>query len=128
MKPSAAQIDEYIDEHIDELLSRFRNRALKDTIYRIGRDLYRKLSRDDRLVGAMLLASRHGLDTPNIARAVAAGFDFNAGDENGRVSPDDVLFHRDKSEKSHEDFVKYVCGLDDGKQEDGKVLNQILAA
>ena len=41
------------EEHIEDLLTRFANRALGDTIYRVGRDLPRKLSRDDRLIGAL---------------------------------------------------------------------------
>ena len=32
-----------LEEHIDDLLMRFRNKALKDTIYRVGHDLTRKL-------------------------------------------------------------------------------------
>ena len=37
------------DAHIEDLLRRFANRALGDTIFRVGRDLPRKLSPEDRL-------------------------------------------------------------------------------
>jgi mannitol-1-phosphate 5-dehydrogenase len=43
-----------LDEHIDDLLNRFRNKALGDTIFRIGCDLKRKLHRNDRILGPLL--------------------------------------------------------------------------
>ncbi|MEI6142075.1 MAG: NAD-binding protein, partial [Mariniphaga sp.] len=39
-----------LEVHIDDLVSRFRNKALKDTIFRVGCDLYRKLGPEDRLM------------------------------------------------------------------------------
>ncbi|MFW5737980.1 MAG: mannitol-1-phosphate 5-dehydrogenase, partial [Spirochaetota bacterium] len=57
---------EELREHADELLERFRNRSLGDTVQRVGRDLRRKLSRDDRVVGAMRGAARHGLGFEHI--------------------------------------------------------------
>ena len=38
-----------LEDHIDDLIYRFRNKALQDTIFRVGQDLTRKLSYDDRL-------------------------------------------------------------------------------
>ena len=40
-------------DHIDDLIGRFKNRALGDTVHRVGRDLKRKLGRDDRIVGRL---------------------------------------------------------------------------
>jgi len=40
-------------DHINDLLGRFMNKTLGDTIYRVGRDLLRKLEPEDRLVGAI---------------------------------------------------------------------------
>jgi len=34
-----------LEEHVDDLISRFRNKALQDTVYRVGSDLIRKLGR-----------------------------------------------------------------------------------
>jgi mannitol-1-phosphate 5-dehydrogenase len=36
-----------LEDHIDDLLKRFQNKALGDTIFRVGCDLYRKLSADE---------------------------------------------------------------------------------
>ncbi len=46
-------------QHIDDLLLRFTNRALGDTCARVGRDTHRKLSPDDRLIGAARLCMEH---------------------------------------------------------------------
>jgi mannitol-1-phosphate 5-dehydrogenase len=48
--------EESLHNHIGDLLLRFRNRALGDTLYRVGCDLPRKLGPDDRLTGAIKLA------------------------------------------------------------------------
>jgi len=42
---------EALAEHVDDLLARFANHALGDTVFRVGRDIGRKLSRADRIVG-----------------------------------------------------------------------------
>jgi mannitol-1-phosphate 5-dehydrogenase len=47
-----------LTDHIDDLLHRFSNKALGDTIFRIGCDLYRKLSPEDRLVAPIKAAIR----------------------------------------------------------------------
>jgi len=37
-----------LQNHIDDLLFRFQNKSLGDTIFRVGRDLYRKLDKNER--------------------------------------------------------------------------------
>lgn len=84
---------EELTAHIDDLLGRFRNRALGDTVFRVGRDLQRKLHRDDRVVGAMLLAAKHNLPFDAICRAFRAALVFRAVDEKGAADPGDAAFH-----------------------------------
>ncbi|MCI8416364.1 MAG: mannitol dehydrogenase [Lachnospiraceae bacterium] len=57
--------------HILDLLHRFTNRGLQDTCQRVGADPARKLSREDRLIGAALLALDQGVTPAFIA--VGAG-------------------------------------------------------
>ena len=45
-----------LKEHVEDLLERFQNRALKDTVFRVGRDLPRKLGVDDRFAGIIQMA------------------------------------------------------------------------
>jgi len=51
---------EQLTNHIDDLLSRFQNRALGDTIFRVGCDLFRKLGLDDRLAAPIRAAQKLG--------------------------------------------------------------------
>jgi mannitol-1-phosphate 5-dehydrogenase len=59
--------------HIDDLLCRFKNSALGDTCRRVGQDPGRKLSPDDRLVGAAKLCLKYGIIPRHIAAGIAAG-------------------------------------------------------
>jgi mannitol-1-phosphate 5-dehydrogenase len=78
--------------YIEDLLSRFRNAALGDTVHRVGRDLGRKLAREDRLTGAMLLCAGHALPFDAIAEAYRAALDFAAPGEDGAPFPADLRF------------------------------------
>jgi mannitol-1-phosphate 5-dehydrogenase len=78
--------------HIEDLLSRFKNTALGDTVYRVGRDLRRKLGRDDRLTGAMLLCAKHALPFSAIAEVYRAALEFAAPGEDGGLFPPDARF------------------------------------
>lgn len=105
LKPGA------LTAHIDDLLVRFANRALGDTVYRVGRDLYRKLAHDDRLIGAALLAARHGLPCDTIADAIRAAVGFRAADEEGKLYPRDADFIAREVPRGLEGILRDVSGL-----------------
>lgn len=67
----------WLDAHIADLTRRFANRALGDTILRLGRDPLRKLGPEDRLVGAARLAEQAGVVPNALARAIAAAYRFD---------------------------------------------------
>lgn len=79
-----------LEDHIDDLIFRFRNKALQDTIFRVGQDLPRKLGSDDRFMGAIHLAQEHGKPFDLIVRAMSFGLCFRAKDEEGKFYPDDL--------------------------------------
>jgi mannitol-1-phosphate 5-dehydrogenase len=79
-------------DHIEDLIFRFKNTALGDTVHRVGRDLGRKLSRSDRVAGAMLLCAKHGLPIDAITAVYRAALDFAAPAENGELFPADAAF------------------------------------
>ena len=81
-----------LKDHIDDLLHRFRNKALLDTIFRVGEDLTRKLSADDRFMGSIHLAIKYGIPYNLIVEAMSFGFFFRAKDEEGNLFPPDVTF------------------------------------
>lgn len=66
--------------HEADLLRRFANRALGDTVARVGRDPKRKLRGDDRLFGAGRLCLQIKPDTipVHVCRAIAAALRFDA--------------------------------------------------
>jgi mannitol-1-phosphate 5-dehydrogenase len=104
-----------MDEYITDLLNRFKNRALGDTIFRVGRDLYRKLGPEDRLVGAIKLCRKQDITPRCISLATACAFFFKAADEQGRPYENDLLFHERESSKGVEHILTAICGLDDAE-------------
>ncbi len=58
--------------HVEDLLLRFQNRALADTCARVGQDPIRKLSENDRLIGAMHLCLTHDIEPYCISFGAAA--------------------------------------------------------
>ncbi|MDY0288370.1 MAG: mannitol-1-phosphate 5-dehydrogenase [Sphaerochaeta sp.] len=78
-----------VQEHIDDLLSRFSNKALGDTVFRVGRDLSRKLRFDDRLMGVIIEAENKHLPWDQIGRSYLAALSFSALDGKGEMfAPD----------------------------------------
>ncbi len=114
--------------HIDDLLARFRNRALGDTVHRVGRDLYRKLNRDDRLIGALLLCVRRGLPGNAVAAACRAALDFAATDEQGALFPEDARFRAEALPRGLATVLREVSGLDAADPVDAAALAAISAS
>jgi len=115
-----------LEVHIEDLLFRFQNRALGDTVHRVGRDLYRKLDREDRIVGALLLCARLGLPSASIAKAFKAALNFAAPDESGALFKDDERFRKEELPKNREDLLRDVAGLDPKDPIDMKVIEALL--
>ena len=61
---------------IEKVLRQTNNPTLGDRVSRHGADPRRKLQRDDRLIGPLLMARRHGIHPPHLIRATAAAFLF----------------------------------------------------
>ena len=92
--------------NIEDLLHRFGNRALGDTILRLGRDPVRKLAHADRLVGAALNALAQGVTPVHLVTGIAAGLCF--------AHPDDPVAQQIRTqlrEQGIERVLTEVCGL-----------------
>jgi len=107
---------EDLADHIDDLLFRFQNKALKDTIFRVGQDRLRKLGPEDRFVGIIRLALNQKMNYNKILEAMAYAFYFTASDENGNSSPEDIVFGKYLS-RGLEFTLHKVCGFDPVKDE-----------
>jgi len=81
-----------LEAHVDELIFRFRNKALRDTIFRVGQDLSRKLGADDRFMGSIHLAMQFRMPYDLILEAMSYGLFFKAKDEAGNSFPSDITF------------------------------------
>lgn len=103
-----------LELHIDDLLFRFQNKALKDTIFRVGQDLPRKLNIDDRFAAVIQIAKQKGLEYDLILEAMTFGFFFIKTNENGQLSEPDKLF-QNALKSGLEDTLIKMCGFNPGK-------------
>ena len=71
----------WLKAHADDLIQRYANRALGDTIFRLGRDPIRKLAPHDRLVGAARLAEQAGVRPQGLSWGIAAAYRFDPPDD-----------------------------------------------
>ena len=88
-------------------LFRFQNRALKDTVARVGADPVRKLRRNDRIVGAALFAMDEGVDPAPIIRGIVAGLKFNH--EGDPTAPE---IQKALSEQGIDYVIEHYMGLE----------------
>ncbi len=98
--------------YINDLIRRFGNTYLGDTIYRVGRDIRRKLGFNERLIGAALLDLKHRITPRYTALGIAAAFMFRAKDEKGKMFEDDEKFVSELKQHGLDFMLKNVCGLD----------------
>ena len=92
-------------------MTRFGNEALGDTIFRVGRDLPRKLSREDRLIGALLLDAQEVVPAPATTLTLAAACYFRAADEHGQLFPADAAFAQNLQTHGLDWVLREVCKL-----------------
>jgi mannitol-1-phosphate 5-dehydrogenase len=97
-----------LEAHVDDLLQRFQNKALGDTIFRVGCDLFRKLSPEDRLVAPLKTAKRFGKPYDRIMEALIAALSFRARDENLNYFPADEKFFPE-TKKGTEYILDKIC-------------------
>ncbi len=112
--------------HIYDLLDRFANPALGDTVQRVGRDLMRKLGRNDRVVGAMRAAAGKGLPIGDLCLVYLAALEFG---ETSAEDPDRALYSRYRETGLESIYREISCG-DEGQPDelDGIILTGLLGA
>ena len=99
-------LDELL-EFSENLLGRFENKLLGDTVARVGKDTQRKLSENDRLVGAAKLCLKHGISPANICAGIAAGLKFAP---DGDDSSAEIV--RDVKEKGILHALEAYCNIE----------------
>lgn len=103
---------EDLNAHINDLLLRFRNKALGDTIYRVGCDLMRKLGADDRLTSTIKSALASKLPYDKLVYVLVCGCQFRAKDEEGNMLKEDLQFVQ-LYNKGIKSVLTTVCGFNE---------------
>ena len=91
----------------ETILRRFRNPALPDTVWRVGRQPLRKLSRRERFVGPAAEAAEQGLEVSSLLDAMGAALEFDDTEDAQSIDLQRML--RDLDAAS---FTAAVTGLE----------------
>ncbi len=111
--------------HIKDLISRFRNKALGDTVFRVGSDLKRKLGGDDRVVGAIRMAQKHNCRFDKILETLVYGLLFRPTDDYGMMFPDDQVLAAQIGGNLKNVLIE-VCGFD--LRDDKQIIESVLGS
>ncbi len=114
---------ESLTNHIDDLLLRFQNKALGDTIFRVGCDLQRKLGSEDRIAGAIHLAQEFELPFDLILKVLVCGCHFKATDREGRSLPSDLEFRKIYGEGIRK-VLKNICDFTESSEVNQEMLKE----
>ena len=79
-----------LNAYIENLIYRFADKALGDTVKRVGNDLKRKLSPNDRIIGAYKICLETGVPVQYLCLAIAAAVNFK-GDKLSGESLENIL-------------------------------------
>jgi mannitol-1-phosphate 5-dehydrogenase len=91
----------------ETILGRFRNPGLPDTVWRVGRQPLRKLSRHERFIGPAAEAAEQGLPVDALVATIGAALAFATPDD-----PEAVELQRRLRETETDTLVSEVTGLE----------------
>lgn len=98
-------------------LNRFRNRLLFDPIVRVARDPFRKLNKKGRLIKALSIVTKAGLNSYPFLLGINAALKYS-----GKM-PTDIQFSEYRNKTQPAEILRELCGLGDEK-----LIKQILEA
>jgi mannitol-1-phosphate 5-dehydrogenase len=98
-----------LTDHIDDLILRFQNKALGDTIFRVGSDLTRKLGPEDRMVCPVKMAREYQMPYDSLLVAIACACRFKAKDETGNRLDNDLKFDMKYSGNVRKIMIEVSC-------------------
>jgi len=105
--------------HVDDLLHRFANRALGDTVARVGRDPLRKLGPNDRLIGGARLVLETGSEPRHVVDGILSALRYrNAAD------PAAVELAAMLEKQGIEHVLSSVCGLSPDEKLYGMIMER----
>ncbi|KAH8597314.1 mannitol dehydrogenase C-terminal domain-containing protein [Bisporella sp. PMI_857] len=95
-------------DYVEKIITRIGNPHLEDAVERVGRAPLRKLSRKERFIGPAAELAEEGKDTSALLDAAEMAFRF----QNVEGDEESAKLAQIMTEKSAEDVVKEVCGLE----------------
>ncbi len=113
------------EAHVEDLLKRFANARLGDTLFRVGRDIARKLGPDDRLIGAMRCDLENGVEPLVTAEGAAAACFYRGVDEDGRPFEPDERFRAETLPRGLDYISEHICGLKNDSPIDRRIRELI---
>jgi len=97
-----------IEEYFTDLNKRFDNKLLGDTVYRVGREVLRKIGKNERIIGAINLCLEYGIFPENICFVLATALCYNNSLDKESEELQYII------NKNGVDFVlKEICGIED---------------
>ena len=114
-----------LKEYLHDCLRRMGNPALRDTVWRIGRDVSRKIGYEERIVGAMRLVARHNLPLTNLAIIYCAALCFDAVNDEGKMDERDARMHEQLREDGIDHALHTLSGLNFDDTLEVRIANEI---
>lgn len=111
-----------LNDFIENLLCRFANAALGDTVQRVGNDLKRKLSPNDRLCGVLNMCREYEINTTYINFSIAAAVNFKSDKLSGQ-SVENILSEAGSIDLIGGDIA--VINSFDAAIKSGKTINEL---
>ena len=99
----------FLEYYADKEIQRFSNSLLCDPISRVAREPFRKLARNERLIGAASLCLSAGIVPENLLKGIMAAFCFDKKND-----PDFHIKYLINS-LTAEDFLRIIIGLRPGE-------------
>ena len=97
--------------------NKFCDRTIVDTVARNARDPQRKLAAEERIIGPIKLMYKYGEDASVLEKTAAVAIEYdNEGEE---------AWKKIKAEKSVEEILSDVCGLEKGSEIYENILKYI---
>ncbi len=118
-----------LHEHIEDLIHRFASPALGDTVFRVGRDIKRKLAPGDRIMGPLRRVLEHHGDPAPLVAVYRQALRFAAADEQGAPFAGDAHLQerlRNASREAKDAILAELSGFDRNKREDQEILSRII--
>ena len=100
-------VPDELSRYREKILGRFRNPGLPDTVWRVGRQPLRKLSRHERFIGPAAEAAERGLPVDALVATIGAALAFDSAED-----PEAVDLQRMLRERDATSFTAEVTGLD----------------